>query len=99
MDYKLVVCSSEEREKYIQANLSSKVFSKNLQTIDKAIEQNKYVTFAGRNLYIIDSEEHNLVKKKVAEAVKKHRAKNLKKITENTDENQELVKDIKKILN
>ena len=75
MEYKLIICSSEEKAKYILENRNSKVFNKNLKTIELAIQQNKYVTFAGRNLYIIHSEEHNLVKKKVAEAVKKCRNK------------------------
>jgi len=70
----LKICTREQKSKYIQENKKSKVFNRNFERLREALKEKKSVTFSGRNLYVVPSEEHDKIKPKDRESVIKFRA-------------------------
>ena len=101
IDCTLKMCTLEEKNSYITDNRHSKVFDRNLKLLNQALTEypNKSVTFCGRNLYIVPSEKHNEIKKKVKESVEKHRRKKKdEKVKSVEEENEKLTREIQNIL-
>ena len=82
LDNKLKICTKEEKAKYLIENKRSSVFTKNLELLNKALNEKKSVTFSGRNLYIVPSKEHDEIQAKDRASVIKFRncQKTLKKL-------------------
>ena len=82
LDNKLKMCTKEQKAKYLQDNNRSRVFKKNLELLNKALNEKKSVTFSGRNLYIVPSKEHDEIQAKDRASVIKFRncQKTLKKL-------------------
>ena len=66
-------CTVEEKKIICEENGRSKVFVRNLNLLEKAICEEKSVTFGGRDLYIVSSQEHENLKTKKLQCVKKFR--------------------------
>jgi len=95
------LCTLDEKNSYLQENRNSKVFKRNLQRLNEVLAEypRKTATFCGRNLYVVPSEEHDKIKKKVKEGVEKHRKKKKDEKEKKLDEkNDELFKEIEKLL-
>ena len=108
LNYTLKICTLEQQSKYIQDNKRSKVFNRNLENLRRALNDKKSVTFSGRNLYIVSSEEHAKIQAKDREFVIKFRTsekclKNLEldniKLLEEKQTKLANLEKIKKILN
>ena len=99
LDCTLKMCTIEEKNTYIQENKNSKVFTRNLKLLNEALVEfpRKSVTFWGRNLYIVPSEEHNKIKIKVKEGVEKFRKKKKNEKEKKVDE-KDLKNEIEAIL-
>jgi hypothetical protein len=66
-------CTIEEKRIICNEYKRSKVFQRNLMLLEEAISAGQSVTFGGRDLYIVDSPEHELLKMKKLMCVKKFR--------------------------
>jgi hypothetical protein len=92
LDNKLKICTKEQKAKYLQENKRSNVFRRNLELLNKALNEKKSVTFSGRNLYIVPSKEHDEIQAKDRASVIKFR-NNQKILKKLQSENIELMKE------
>ncbi len=92
LDYKLIPCTIDQRDKYVEEHKKSKVFKRNYDRLREALLEKKSVTYSGRNLYIVPSEEHDLIQAKDRKSVVKFRegAKFLKQLQA---ENEKLMRE------
>ena len=99
LDCTLKMCTIEEKNKYVQENINSKVFRRNFGLLNEALVEfpRKSVTFWGRNLYIVPSKEHDKIKIKVKEGVEKYRKKK-KNEMEKKEDDKDLKNEIEAIL-
>jgi hypothetical protein len=93
------MCTIEEKNKYLLEYKNSKVFRRNFELLNEALAEfpRKSVTFWGRNLYIVPSEEHDKIKIKVKEGVEKFRKKKKNEKEKKVDE-KDLKSEIEAIL-
>ena len=101
IDCSLKPYTLDEKNACHHENRHSRVFNRNLQRLNEALIEypRKSVTFCGRNLYIVPSEEHEKIKKKVKEGVEKHRRKKKdEKEKKLSEEKEELLKEIEQVL-
>jgi hypothetical protein len=109
LDYSLIACTPDQRDKYVEENKKSKVFKRNYDRLREALLEKKSVTYSGRNLYVVPSKEHDIIQAKDRQSVVKFRegAKLLKQLQaenekfmkekEEKEKNVEEYKDILKI--
>ena len=74
LDYKLIPCTPDQRDKYVEEHKKSKVFKRNYDRLREALLEKKSVIYCGRNLYVVPSKEHDIFQAKNRESVVRVRA-------------------------